>query len=114
MTKITFEKLKENCVREFCSKNTRNNHGSIGCVNSNANSNLAIAQLVEFKNTGKFKNPHKLIKEVEDDCVSVIERVDIRNLTPLIQLCPDSVPNWIKNGNFTLDFDADGWTFFKN
>lgn len=111
MAQITFDKLKEECVREFCSKNTRGSHGTISIHNVGK---LAIAQLCELKTTGKFKNPRILTKEIEDDCVKAIENIDIRNLKPLIELCPDSVPKWIKTGSYTLDLTDKGWTFFKN
>ena len=110
-TKISFEKLKENCVREFCGKNTRMNQGaSVGT----SPSMLAIAQLVELKNTGKFVNPRKLIVEIEDDCVKAIELVDIRNVKALIQLCPESVPTWIKSGNYKVDLSDDGRMIYRS
>ncbi len=112
MAQITFDKLKENCVREFCYKNTRATHGSLGCGTNNGGK-FGIATLVKFKQTGKFTRIFELAKEVEDDCAEVIKRVDLRNLKPLIELCPDSVPKWIQNGNYTLDLDDKGWTFFK-
>jgi len=110
MAQITFENLKKECIREFCYKNTRIN-GMAGT--GAAPAMLGIAQLVELKQTGRFKNPRKLIVEIEDDCVAAIERVDLRNLKPLIDLCPDSVPKWIKSGNYVLDLTDNGWEFFK-
>ena len=111
MNKITFEKLKHNCVVEFCATNTRLS----GCVSAGNNPSLvAIARLVELRTTGKIKKVREFVKEIEDGCVKAIEAVDIRNLKPLIDLCPESVPEWIKRGNYTVDLADNGWTFFRN
>jgi hypothetical protein len=112
MNQITFEKLKQNCVREFCSKNTRGYHGELS-GGSNAGT-LGIAQLIEFKRTGKPTAWRKMLAEAEDDCVRAIESVDIRCVKALAELCPESVPEWIKKGNYTVDLTDDGWMFFRN
>lgn len=111
MTQITFDKLKQNCVQEFCFKNTRGNSGEIG--GSKRPQLIAISQLVEFRNTGKFRNPRVIMKEIEDDCVAAIERTDIRNIKALVDLCPESIPKWIKSGNYVVDLTDNGWTLFK-
>lgn len=112
MNQIAFEKLKQNCVREFCSTNTRGYNGELsGGSNSGT---LGIAVLVEYKRTQKPVNWRKLIATIEDDCVKAIESVDIRNMKALAELCPESVPEWIKKGNYTVDLTDSGWTFFRN
>ena len=112
MAQITFEKLKEECIREFCSKNTRDYHG--GGVSGGAHpAQLAFAKIIEFKQTGNWRKSIPFMMEIEDDCVATIERTDLRNLKPLIALCPKSVPKWIQNNNYILDLADNGWTFYK-
>lgn len=107
MAQITFDNLKKNCVAEWRSKNA-----SYNCE-INTSGKLAVAQLVELKQTGKFKNPWTLKKEIEKECVDTIERIDIRNIKALAELCPESVPSWIKRGFYTVDISDSGWTIFK-
>ena len=111
MPQITFEKLKQECVREFCTKTTRGYHGEMSAGHNSGE--FAVAILADYKATGIRKNVRDFVKQVEDDCVAAVERTDLRNLKPLISLCPQSVPQWIKNNNYTLDLTDKGWTFFK-
>ena len=112
MTKITFDKLKENCVREFCSKNTRDYSGANCAAMKPAQA--MIIRVVDYLETGKKIPQRKFMANLEDELVLVIERTDIRNLKPLIELCPESVPVWIKNGNYSLDLTDKGWAFLRN
>lgn len=107
MPQITFEKLKQDCVKEFCSKNT--SYGS----EINTGGKLGVAVLVDYKRTGKMKHHRELLKEIENDITSLINSTDLRNLKPLISLCPESVPKWIQSGNYILDMADNGWTFCK-
>lgn len=110
MNTISFEKLKQKCVREFCTKNTNSHSTHNGVIAGN----IAIAQLVELKNTGKFAKWRELLQTSEDECVKAIEATDIRNVKALSELCPESVPEWIKKGNYLVDLTEQGWIFFKN
>ena len=112
MNQITFEKLKQNCVQEFCSENTRGYHGDIG-AGGNAGT-IGIAVLVELKRTQKPMKWREMMVNVENDCVKAIEAVDVRNVKALGELCPKSVPEWIKKGNYIVDLTDSGWTFFRN
>jgi hypothetical protein len=108
MSQITFDQLKKKCIREFCSNNFRTNGFPSGASMPGA---MAIAQLIELKQTGKFPNHRKFAEQLENECVKAIEAVDIRNIKPLIELCPDSVPAWIKKGSYFVD--SDGWVFVR-
>lgn len=110
MNQISFDKLKENCVREFCTNNTRMS-GSISAASMAGE--MAVARLIDLKENGKPKAVRQLVKEIEDDCVLTIERTDIRNLKPLIDLCPKVVPEWIKSGNYAIDFNGEKWMLIK-
>jgi hypothetical protein len=111
MNQITFEKLKHNCVVDFCATNTRLS----GAVSAGNNPSLvAIARMVELRATGKVKKVREFVKEIEDECVKAIEAVDIRNVKALAELCPESVPEWIKRGNYKVDLTDNGWVFFRN
>lgn len=111
MSQITFEKLKEKCVQEFCSKNTRGFHGELSGTKQAGLMSLAV--LIDLKRTGKPKKSNVLIKEIEDDCVKVIEATDIRNLEPLKELCPDSFPKWMSEGNYNIELGENGWEIFS-
>lgn len=112
MSQIIFDKLKENCVREFCSKNTRSQAGADCAAMKPAQAMLI--RVKDYLETGKPVKQRKFMADLENELVAVIERTDIRNLKPLIELCPDSVPKWIKSGNYTLDLTDKGWAFFRN
>lgn len=112
MNQITFEKLKQNCVTEFCADNTRGFHGEL-CPVKQAGA-IYITNLIELKRTNKFNRSQTLVKQIEDKCVKAIEAVDVRNVRALVELCPKSIPEWIKSGNYTIDLVDKGWTFFRS
>lgn len=106
---MTFENLKQRCVQEFCSKNTRDYNGQVN--GSRQPALMAFALINEFKITGEWKKTRAFAKEIEDNCVKAIMNTDIRNIKPLIDLCPDSFPKWVKNGNYTVELTDKGWEF---
>ena len=101
-----WENIKKDCIREFCTKNTRNDAMlTIG-------GKLGLAILVELKNGVRIRGLN-LIKKIEDDCVKAIELTDIRAYQKLVEICPDSFPNWIKSNLCTIDLTEKGWAFIK-
>lgn len=110
MPQITFEKLKQECIIEFCYNTTRQ-QGAVSAANRPGE--MALTIIADYNATGKRKKVRDFVKQIENDCVAVIERTDIRNLKPLIELCPKSVPKWIQNNNYVLEITDKGWTFFK-
>lgn len=58
---------------------------------------LSVTNLQLFKEDGAFLGSRKSLQKIKEECVKAIHAVDIRNIKPLIELCPKSVPGWIKN-----------------
>lgn len=101
----TFQQIKEDAVREFCSEHTR----GYSIFSNGLFALIATQQMIKHE----FKGTQKMIKEIEDKCVDAILRTDIRAMNDLIEVCPKSFPAYVRNNNYLLEYTDKGYVFFN-
>ena len=107
MAQISWNKIKQDAIREFCTKYTR----SDAFMNENVG-NLHLGVLTEWLN-GRMIYPKTIIREIEDKAVIAIEQTDVRSFKDLLKVCPDSFPGWIKSDNYLIEYTDNGFIFIK-
>lgn len=105
MKYITFDKLKNNLITEFCSL--------IRTPNSEMYAEISILLLKKKLLKQPCKSTYYMIKNLENEGVKIIENWDIRNVFELIKILPKAIPSFIKNNNYIIDYSENGWVFFN-
>lgn len=90
--KITFETLKENCVREFLQAM----HDFTSPVTVKG---MALARLYSLLKGGTI-NFRDQQKEFREEMIKMIHDVDIRAVETLRTAFPDAFPKWLKKGGY--------------
>lgn len=101
--KTSFENLKQRCASAIFSEWTQgiNQYGT-----------LAVLFTKKIKD-GKPISTRNLVKETAEMLYNKIMATDIRCLSELIDTCPKTIPSYIKNGNYYLDYTDNGWFLVK-
>lgn len=95
---MLFETLKTKCA-SFAYNNGLTEWGVLA----------TITNVENVINGGKFQRSVTIIKELKDKVWEEIMRTDIRNVKVLCEAFPTVVPDFIKNGNYSIEYTDKGW-----